>query len=134
MSAAGAATHGEATPEDAAEKTAVPNASLKEEAVSPCMRSVAAVLPTSVNKTFTELKVKTDDVAKPLDDKATPRVKSGAEKENQPSTKREKSNKKTKPKVLTHIIEGFIIQEAMEPFPVRNHPLSFILLLIEYFV
>lgn len=120
---AGVETRDEAAPEDTAEKTAVPNARLKEEAVSPCVRSVAAVLPTSVNKTFTELKVKTDDVAKPLDDVATPRVKSGAEKENQPSSKREKSHKKTKPKVLTHIIEGFIIQEAMEPFPVNRSSL-----------
>lgn len=27
-----------------------------------------------------------------------------------------------KPNVLTHVIEGYIIQEGPEPFPVRTHP------------
>jgi len=32
--------------------------------------------------------------------------------------KPKKKKKKCRPKILTHIIEGFIIQEAPEPFPV----------------
>jgi len=38
--------------------------------------------------------------------------------EEKPVAVSKSSGKSKKPKILTHVIEGFIIQEASEPFPV----------------
>lgn len=37
----------------------------------------------------------------------------------QPSSSRTRPTEPTKPLVLTHLVDGFIIQEGLEPFPVR---------------
>ena len=41
-------------------------------------------------------------------------------REEKPVLSAKSSSKSKKPKILTHVIEGFIIQEASEPFPVSS--------------
>lgn len=108
-----------------AEKPPAANSTLKEELSSPSAKSVAAILPTSVEKPPAEVKTNTEEVKIKNGDEKTVDIKSLTEKENKVNSKpvREKSLKRSRPKILTHVIEGFIIQEAMEPFPVRSSSL-----------
>jgi hypothetical protein len=69
----------------------------------------------------TEIKVEEMDTLDTPETAAAGAVSTDAPAEPAPPTVPEKQTGLVKPNVLTHVIEGFVIQEASEPFPVRHH-------------
>jgi len=102
-------------------------------AVTPTTVAMTECFSTTTTTTVHPTHIKTSPIAaKPSEDKPKPMVVisdktkgslvSNQEKkcENKPVVSTKSSTKSKKPKILTHVIEGFIIQEASEPFPVSS--------------